>query len=354
VSGWADPSAAAGSSGGTGGAGGPVAWVAPEETPGLGVRQLIDGAWRLYRAAGRRLLMVAAVPALVQALLALPGLAIGLGAMEAMLRLFGDFSRFGRNPAAFQAEIQAAMRPATDLLVIAGVAGGLSMAISIIGWGAITAAALAASEGRPVTIGSAFRVVLAHRSAIVIPALLVGLAWGLVTVVQAAVTPTGPVLPTPAQTALYSLFGLLVGVVTLVVFILAIVLSLALPAILAEDLGLRRGLARGAALTRGIRMRLGLAFIAVAILQGLSVGIIGGIAAIAGGLIAASLQVGIVIYLVITLIGALLWLPFLPSMLVVAYRDRLAHAADAGRDDGAPDVATGAGVDRATSVIDAG
>ena len=314
----------------------------------------MSGAWGLYRSAGRRLLVVAALPALVQALLALPSIAIGLGAMEGMLRLFGDFSRVGRDAAAFQAEMQAAIRPATDLLVISGVAGGLSIAVSIFGWGAITAAAVAASEGRPVTIASAFRAVFARRSGIVIPALLVGLGWGLLTVVQAAVTPTGPILPTPAQTALYSIFGLVVGVLTIALFMLAIVWSLALPAILVEDLGLRRGLARGAALTRGIRIRLGLAFIAVAILQGLTVGIIGGIAAIAGGLIAASLEVGVVIYLVITLIGALFWLPFLPSMLVIAYRDRIDRAADAARDDAAPDVGTGVDVDRATPVIEAG
>jgi hypothetical protein len=300
------------------------------------------------------LLLVAAVPALVQALLSLPSLAIGLRAIEGMVRIFGDFSRFGRNPAAFQAEMQAAVRPATDLLVISGVAGGLSIAFSIIGWGAMTAAAIAASEGRPVTIASAFRVVLARRSGIVIPALLVGLAWGLLTVLQAALTPTGTILPTPAQTVIYSLFGLVVGVLTFAAFALAIVVSLALPAILAEDLDLRRGLARGAALTRGIRVRLGLAFIAVAILQGLTIGIIAGITAIAGGLIAMSLVVGVVIYLVITLIGAVFWLPFMPSLLVVAYRDRIQRAADAARDDGAPDVATGADVDRATSVIDAG
>ena len=125
---------------------GPVAWEAPEETPGLGVRQLVGGAWRLYRSAGRRLLLVATVPALIQALLALPSIALGVVLIRKMVEVFGEFSRFRTDPLAFQAEFQAAMRPPTDLTVLAAVTGGISIAVLVIGWAGLTSAALAVSE----------------------------------------------------------------------------------------------------------------------------------------------------------------------------------------------------------------
>jgi len=313
------------------------------------------GAWRLYRSAGRPLLLVAAVPELIQALLSLPSIAIAVIGVQGLLRVFGDFARFRTDPVGLQADLQAAVRPPTDLLVIAGLTGGISIAFLVIGWGAVTAAALAASEGRSVGVASAFRVVLARRAGIVLPALAVGIVWALVTAAQAFAAPTGRVVMTTSQSALYALFAVLISVVSIGAFVLAIVWSLALPAILAEGLGLRRGLARGAALTRGIRLRLGLAFIAVGLLQGLSTGIVAGLTALIGGVVARSVEVGVVVYFAAVLIGGVLWLPFLPALLTVAYRDRTAREEDATRGDGGPDVDTVPAIDAgAASMGDAG
>jgi hypothetical protein len=65
--------------------------------------------------------------------------------------------------------------------------------------------------------------------------------------------------------------------------------------------------------------------------------------AVVGGLAAASLDVGIAGYLVVSLVGAFLWAPFIPCLLVVAYRDRIAHetpVVPVGQAD--PDIPAGA------------
>jgi hypothetical protein len=333
---------------------GPVAWEAPEETPGLGVRQLVGGAWGLYRSAGRRLLLVATVPALIQALLALPSIALGVVLIRKMVEVFGEFSRFRTDPLAFQAEFQAAMRPPTDLTVLAAVAGGISIAVLVIGWAGLTSAALAVSEGRTVSIASAYAPVFARRAGIVIPAVVVGATWAVISAAQAFIQPTGSVVMSASQLAFYSVISLLILVVSVGAFVLVVTWSLGLPAILAEGLDLRRGLARGAELTRGIRFRLGLAFIVVWILQGLTVGILAGLAGLIGGLLARSVEAGAVVYFAALLIGGVLWLPFLPAMLALAYRDRTTPDEDVTGAEGSPAVDATPGVDGAASLIDGG
>ena len=106
-----------------------------------------------------------------------------------------------------------------------------------------------------------------------IPAVVVGATWAVISAAQAFVQPTGSVVMSASQLAFYSVISLLILVVSVGAFVLVVTWSLGLPAILAEGLDLRRGLARGAELTRGIRFRLGLAFIVVWILQGLTVGV---------------------------------------------------------------------------------
>lgn len=317
MSGWVTPTRPT-----SGTAGGPVAWATPEETPGLSVGQLIRGAWRLYRSAGRRLLLAAAVPESIQILFSLPGIAVAVVEIKAALLVFANFRQFSKDPYGFQAAVQAAVRPPGDLLVLVAITGGIGIAVTVTGWAMVTAVALAASEGQPVRAAQAFRIVLARKRAIVMPAIVVGIGWALVTAAQAALTPARPVLTTPSQSAAYGLLGLAIVSVSVAAFVMAVVWSLALPAILVEKLGLRSGLARGAALTRGIRMRLGLAFIVVWILQGLSVGIVASLAGLIGGLLAWSIEVGAALYVIALFIGAILWLPFLPAMLAVAYRDR--------------------------------
>lgn len=317
--------------------------------------QLLRGSWRLYRSAGRRLVLVALVPALIQALLALPSVLVALELFRGMASVFSDLSRFRTDPLTLQAEMEAAMRPTTDLMVIAGLTGGISLTVLTIGWAALTVAALAVSEGRPVTVGAAFRLVAARTDGIVIPALALGIAWALISAASAFMQPTGYAGMTPGQSALYGLFALLTTIVSIAAFVLAVVWSLALPAILTEDLGLRRGLARGAELTRGIRIRLGAAFIVAYILQALTIGFLATVPAVVFGVIARSLEVGVVVYFVTLYVGGILWLPFLPVMLALAYRDRTRREADAARDDGGPDLDAALEIDAGAPVIpDAG
>jgi hypothetical protein len=353
MSGWVTPTTTP-TPGSAGGAGGPVAWAAPEETPGLSVGQLLRGAWRLYRSAGRRLLAVALVPALLQALLTLPTVIVAVEMLKGMASVFDDLSRFRTDPLGLQAEMEAAMRPSTDLAVISGLTGGISLTVVTIGWAALTAAALAVMEGRPFSVGSVFRLVAARVDGIVIPALAIGIVWALIGAASGFLQPTGYTGMTPGQAGLYGLFAIGITILTIGAFVLAVVWSLALPAILVEDLGLRRGLARGAELTRGIRIRLGAAFIVAYIIQALTVGLLATVPALVVGLAARSLEAGVVTYYITLYIGAVLWMPYLPAMLALAYRDRIERAG-AARDDSAPDVdAVPAIDDGATTTGDAG
>jgi hypothetical protein len=117
----------------------------------------------------------------------------------------------------------------------------------------------------------------------------------------------------------------LVAVAVLIVAIGALVLAvrwaLYVPAVLAEGLGIASGVARATELGRGIRVRLSLAAVGVLILELLSVGAVAAIVAVVVGLSAGSAVVGIATYLGVTLIGNVLWAPFLPAMLALAYRE---------------------------------
>ena len=56
------------------------------------------------------------------------------------------------------------------------------------------------------------------------------------------------------------------------------------------------------------------------------------------GLLARSVEVGAVVYFAALLIGGVLWLPFLPAMLALAYRDRTTPDEDVTGEEGSPAV----------------
>jgi hypothetical protein len=109
-------------------------------------------------------------------------------------------------------------------------------------------------------------------------------------------------------------------VVSVFVVVLAVRWALYIPAIVAESLGIGRGLERAAQLSRGIRIRLGLAMIAVLLMRGLSVGLTGLFVGVAVGISAESVGMGFAAYLATSLLGDLLWAPVMPAMLATAYR----------------------------------
>jgi len=324
VSGWVPPPP---STGATGPSGAPVTWAAPEETPGLGTSDLLRGAWHLYGSAAGRLLTVAVIPEAVRAILTLPSLLTAMLGFRAMALVMSDMSRFETNPEAFQAEIRAATRMSPELAVVVGLCGGLTFFVIAIGWSALTAAALEVAAGRSFRVEAMFQAVAARRTGILVPAVVVGIVWALLGLASGLLQPTSTGVMSASQAALLSLFAVLVLALTIAGFALAVYWSLGLPAILAERLGLRDGLARGARLTKGIRMRLGLAILAASLLAAITVGVVAGLIAVVGGLAAGSLDVGIGGYLLVSLVGAFLWAPFIPSLLAVAYQDRIAQEA---------------------------
>lgn len=311
----------------------PVGWKAPDDTPGLSTGQLVRASWRLYRSAAGRLLTVAAVPAIIQGLLAMPGILLAGVMLRGMARVFEDLSRVRTDPLGFQAAVQAAVRPPADLSVLASVAGGIGVGVLLLEWAVLTAAALAITEGRTISVGEAFRTVGARGTAIVLPAFAVGIVWGCVNAAAVLLQPSFAASATPGQAAQGGLLGLLVGVLAIGTFVLAVYWSLALPAILAEGLSLHDGLARGAALTRGIRARIGVALMAVWVLQAAIVGIVAVSVALAAAISSGTLEAGGVGYTAVALVGTFLLAPLLPALLAIAYRDRTTAEEPPGRSD---------------------
>lgn len=317
-----------------------VGWEAPVDPGGLGTRELIGDAWSLYRGAARPLLAVAAIPALVRVVLSIPGVVIVVKVWQSMATFLMDFpSRFLDDPEAFQADFEAAVRPPADLTMLAYVGGGVSITVMLVGVAALTAAALAVADGRPVSVGGAFRAVAARTRGIVIPSIAVGLAWAVIGAwLSTWQSRASAFRPSASDVALNTLAGLLVPVLGIVALILAVRWSLAIPAILVEGLGLRRGLARGADMTRGVRLRLGLAIIAFGIGEAFTVGFVALLIGLFGGLAGGSIEAGVVTYSIVAFVGGLLWAPLLPAVLAVAYRARTATA-DQVADPGAAGLA---------------
>jgi hypothetical protein len=314
-------------------------WTQASDGDPLGPGQLIRRAWRLYRANPRRFLLVAAGPELVRTLLAIPGLAITLGFVEGVVGLFGDYlaaaaadpAAYRANPGALQAEFEAQLRvmlvPQPDVATLSVVAGAAGVAVGLVGTCVLTAAALADAAGRPISLGGVFRVVAA-RGGLIWPIAAIGLGWLAVTWVplllqgspefQAWAGQPG----SPRSVLLASLLSTLAVVVFVFVVVLAVRWALYIPAVVAESLGIGRGLERAARLSRGIRIRLGLAMIGVMLMRGLSVGLTGLVVGVIAGISAGSVGIGFAAYLGVSLVGELLWAPVLPAMLAMAYRSR--------------------------------
>ncbi len=316
-------------------------WALTSDPDTLGPRQLMRRAWRLYRARPRRFLIVALIPGLVRDLLAVPGLVIaGLAVQGVFEVMAGYIERVAADPEAYryadsqavqaelQAQLQAVVVPQPDLAALSAVGGGAGIAIALIGSSVLTAAALAAAAGRPISVGGAFRMVAARGDGLLKPIIALGAGWVAVSSVLVLLETSGDFQAwtgapaSPRSILIGSLLGVLAVVLTIGILVAAVRWALFIPAVLAEALGLGQGLARAARLTRGIRLRLALAMAGILILQALSVGIVAAVIGIAVGLTAESAAVGIGAYLAASLIGNLLWAPLLPAMLALAYLER--------------------------------
>jgi hypothetical protein len=178
------------------------------------------------------------------------------------------------------------------------------------------------------SLGGVFRLVAA-RGGLIGPIIAIGLGWLAVSWVplllqgspefQAWAGEPG----SPRSVLLGSLLSILAIVVFVFVVVLAVRWSLYIPVVIAESLGVGRGLDRAARLSRGIRIRLGLAMIGLLLMHTLSVGGVALVVGVSVGISAGSVGAGIAAYLVASLLGNLLWAPMLPGMLAVAYHTRV-------------------------------
>lgn len=317
-------------------------WGQPDDGDPLGPGQLVRRALRLYRSTPRRLLLVATVPELLRTLLAVPSLAATYAVMEAFVKVISDaFERAATDPGgygtaesqALQAELEATLQslvvPAPDVAAWSAVGVGLGVAVGLIGAAALTAAALRAAAGEPISIAGAFRLVAA-RAGLLVPILAIGLGWVLVSVVPMALERsaefqawTGPP-KSPRSILIASLLAVAALVVGVAAVVLAVRWAVFIPAVLAEDVGVGRGLARSARLTQGVRIRIGLAMAGILLVQALTVGLVAAFSGFVVALVASSVAAGFAVYLVVSVGGSLLWAPLLPVMLAIVYRDRAA------------------------------
>ena len=315
-------------------------WAQRAEVDPLGPGQLIRRAFRLYRATPRRFLLVAAGPELVRDLLGIPGIAITLAFVDGFVRVFRDYlaaatadpDAYRADPGALQAAFEAQLRtvlvPQPDLAALSAATGAAGVAVGLIGTAVLTAAALAAVAGRPVSLGGVFRQVAA-RGGLVGPIVAIGVGWLAVSWLPLLLQ-TSPEFQTwagapgsPRSLLLASLLSVLAIVVFAFVVVLAVRWALYIPAVIAESLGVGRGLGRAAQLSGGIQIRLGLAMAGVLLMHALSVAVVAAIVGIAVGISAESVEVGVVAYLGASLLGNLLWAPLLPAMLALAYATRV-------------------------------
>jgi hypothetical protein len=338
VSGWEPPPP------GSDGAPRRTYWAQSSDGDPLGPGQLIRRAWRLYRSTPRPFVLVAAGPELVRALLGIPGIAIAISFVEGMVRVFGDYlaeatanpDAYRANPGVLQAEFEAQLRvllvPQPDLAAVSVVTGAAAVPIGLIGTSVLTAAALAAAAGRPISLGGVFRLVAA-RGGLIGPIVAIGIGWLAVTWVPLLLQGS-PEFQTwagqpgsPRSVLLGSLLSTFAVVVFVFVVVLAVRWALYIPAVIAESIGVGRGLDRAARLSGGIRIRLGVAMIGLLLMRALSVGFVGLLVGVIVGVSTASVGAGFAAYLGTALIGELLWAPVMPAMLATAYLTRVGGTA---------------------------
>ena len=317
-----------------------VGWEMPVEPEGLGVRQSIGAGWRILRSHAGPLMGAAAIPEILRNLMVIPSLVIVARAWDAMITVFTetDWSNYDpEDQLAFQQRIQEAFQPPTDLAILSGVASGASITLALIGLAIVTAATLAAVDGRRPTVGGAYREVSAHASALIWPAVILGIGFMVVGIPLTLAQGTfvmSDAATMRTQSAIAAVLGLFGLVVSIAIIILAVRWSLAVPAILAEDLSLRRGLSRSAELTSGIRVRIFLIFLLLALLVGIVFGLISVVAALVVGVATFSFTGGVAGYLVAATIGGLVWTPLGAAVLSHVYRVRAGPPVTAGPMDG--------------------
>ncbi len=328
MSGWVTPPQA----GGPAGPGPIVGWVAPTEPEGLGIGEIRREGWRLTRDHLGAFAGITLVPVVLLDLMVVPIWLSAGRSIEGMVTFWTtiDMARYRNDPEALQRDLRAVMQPSTDLAVLGTVGTGLAFIVMMLGVAALSAAALEASAGRRPSIGAAFSAIGEHLSALVLPALLLGIGYILVltplTLNQAGFTSVGF---TPGGAALSAGLSFLVLILEVAAVYLAVRWSVYFQAVVGEGLGFRASLARSSALTAGVRIKIGLILIVWTIVIGIVVGLVGLLVGLVVGVATGSMIVGLVAYSVALSICGLVYLPFYVAMLTVIYRRRIEQTSPA-------------------------
>jgi hypothetical protein len=302
-----------------------VGWAAPSDDEGYGVGASIRAGWALARAHFVAFAAVTAVPMLIWNLLLVPLWVRTAEMFDRWIQFIThiDWARYRTDPDAFQLDMSAAFAPSTEYAVLSAVLGGAGIVVAIVGAAAVTSATLAAADGRRVSVGESFAAVAAHAGAIVLPAVVLGVAVTAIALPlglsQTSLVSAGA---SPSGSALSVLISLVSFVVWIAIIVLGVRWSLAFQAILAEDLGLRAGLARSAALTEGIRLRVFLTIIAVGLLVAFLISLPVFIVAAFVGLATASIGPAVATYAVLATLASLVLIPLFVAILTVIYRRR--------------------------------
>jgi hypothetical protein len=322
MNGWSGPS----SSGGDPRTPPVVGWATPSDE-GLAVGGTMSAGWALTRAHLGDLAAVAAIPIGLWTLTLLPLWVTTTQLFSAWARFLTetDFSQYAGDPEGLRRAMDAVFQPATSLTPIAALSTGLGVVIAIVGAAAVAQATLDAAHGRDITIGRAFGAVADHATAIVGPAIALGVVYMLVFVPfglsQGSMTAGAA---TAGTSILFFGLTILAWIVFAVVSYLVVRWAVILQVILAEDRGLVPGLTRSSALSQGARIRIAVVLLAATFVASLAISIPIWIVAIAGWLVTGSVAVGMAVYLLGFAIGGLIAMPFIMAVLTVVYDRRVA------------------------------
>lgn len=306
-----------------------VGWAAPDEPEGLGVRESTAEGWRLTKANLGPLAMLALFPVIVYSI-ALTPFWIAISRMYEQMIAFWttiDWASYAEDPEGLQAAMRAAIQPSTELWVIATVSAGVGIVFAIVGLAVVISGTLTAADGGRPTVSDAMQAVVAHGSDILIPALVVGVGYALLSLPTVASQGTIYGGASTAAVSLAFVYSLLSLVIYVGAFVLAVRWALLFHVILAEGLDLQRALVRSAALSSGVRVRIGLTLIVLGLLIGLIMSIVGGLLALVVGVAAWSITAAITAFTVVFIVTSLVTLPLFAAVLTSIYRRRVRQVA---------------------------
>lgn len=307
-------------------------WTPPDERRAITVSGVLGEAWQTYRRGFGPLVLIGAVLGLLVVLLGLPNEIYLVRMVDSMFHLFLDADLPDRiyDPILLRSQLQAITQMPAGLAVVIAVAGGASIGLSLLGTCVLTAAALTARAGRRVSPPLAVGAVLSHGSALITPAIV--LALGSIAVTLPIELSSRDIQDAQLSASSGGISGsgwltIASVLVAVAAFYLSVRWCVAIPAILSERIGLRAGLRRSGHLTRGHRLRLGLAFIVVGVLQALTVGLPSLVVGVVLAVGAGSAAVGIAAFAAVAVVGNALWTPVGAAIAAVAYGTLIEDAA---------------------------